>query len=85
MRNCIFNDILRSLFAMVVLKGLALNLTVMMMVLSPLYRYVCRMTAWLIDFLRTITVISDTCLKADILNVTAYLELSENSVVTRLL
>ena len=42
---------LRSLFAMVVLKGLALNLTVMMMVLSlPLYRYVCRMTAWLIDF-----------------------------------
>ena len=42
---------LRSLFAMVVLKGLALNLTVIMMVLSlPLYRYVCRMTAWLIDF-----------------------------------
>ena len=40
------------LFSMVVLKGLALNLTVIMMVLSlPLYRYVCRMTAWLIDFL----------------------------------
>ena len=43
---------LRPLFAMVVLKGLTRNLTIIMMILSiPLYRYVCRMTAWLIDFL----------------------------------
>jgi len=43
---------LRQLFAMVVLKGLTRNLTIIMMILSiPLYRYVCRMTAWLIDFL----------------------------------
>ena len=42
---------LRPLFAMVVLKGLTRNLTIIMMILSiPLYRYVCRMTAWLIDF-----------------------------------
>ncbi len=42
---------LRPLFAMVVLKGLTRNLTIIMMVLSiPLYRYVCRLTAWLIDF-----------------------------------
>lgn len=44
---------LRPLFAMVVLKGLTRNLTIIMMILSiPLYRYVCRMTAWLIDFLK---------------------------------
>ena len=43
---------LRPLFAMVVLKGLTRNLTIIMMILSiPLYRYVCRMTAWLIDLL----------------------------------
>ena len=42
---------LRPLFAMVVLKGLTRNLTIIMMILSiPLYRYVCRLTAWLIDF-----------------------------------
>lgn len=42
---------LRPLFAMVVLKGLTRNLTIIMMVLSiPLYRYVCRLTAWFIDF-----------------------------------
>lgn len=43
---------LRPLFAMVVLKGLTRNLTIIMMVLSiPLYRYVCRLAAWFIDFL----------------------------------
>ena len=37
---------------MVVLKGLNLYLTIIMMVVSlPLYRYVCRLTAWLINYL----------------------------------
>lgn len=43
---------LRPVFAMVVLKGLNLHLTIIMMVVSlPLYRYVCRLTAWLINYL----------------------------------
>lgn len=43
---------LRPVFAMVVLKGVTRNLTVLMMIASiPLYRYVCRLTAWIIDYL----------------------------------